>query len=80
MHRHVIDHGHNFARSVKHRAGIVATFFDVGGKCGAPQGSAHLFRYGVKETFEYFQFNGIAHTYKTLPLMTLITRIFADLI
>src|SRR5690348_16786062 len=61
MHGHVVAHGDNFARAVKHRAGIIAPFLDVGRKRGAAQGSAHLFRNGVEKTLEDLQFNGIAH-------------------
>src|SRR6478609_3556936 len=61
MHGHVVAHGHDFARAIKHRAGIVATLFDVGGKRGAAQRRAHLFRNRVEKTFEDLQFNGIAH-------------------
>ena len=66
MHRHVIAHGNHFARAVKDRAGIIAAFFDVGRKCGAAQGRAHLFRNGVEEAFEDFQFNRIAHSQSLL--------------
>src|SRR5579859_6696911 len=61
MHGHVVAHGHNFARGVKHRTGIIPAFLDVGRKRGAAQSSAHLFRNGVEKAFEDFQFNGIAH-------------------
>src|SRR5437588_653386 len=61
MHGHVVAHRDHFTRAVKYRAGIVATLFDVGGKRGAPQRGAHLFRNRVEKTFEDLQFNGIAH-------------------
>src|ERR1041385_8702 len=78
MHRHMIAHGDHFTSTAKYSAGIIAALFDVGRKCRAAQRGAHLFRNGVKQTFKDFQFNRIAHSYKTLPLMTLITRIFTD--
>jgi hypothetical protein len=80
MHGHMIAHGNNFARAVKDSARIVATFLDVGRECRAAQSGAHFFCNGVEKTFEDFQFNRIAHDYKTLPLMTLITPIFTDLL
>src|SRR5438445_10852247 len=61
MHGHVVAHGHNFARAVKHRAGVVAPLFDIGRKRGAAQRRAHLFRNRVEKTFEDFQFNRVAH-------------------
>src|SRR5579859_1508969 len=61
MHGHVVAHSHNFTRAVEYRARIVAPLLDIGGKRGAPQRSAHLFRNGVEKAFEDFQFNGIAH-------------------
>ena len=61
MHGHVIAHGHDFARIVKHRAGVIAPLFDVGRKRCAAQGRAHLFRNGVEKALENLQFYGIAH-------------------
>src|SRR5689334_3668789 len=61
MHGHVVAHGHNFTRAVKYCARIITAVFDVGGKCGTAQRSAHFFRNGVEKTFKDFQFNRIAH-------------------
>src|SRR5580698_7605805 len=61
MHRHVVAHGNHLSRAIKYCAGIIAALFDVGRKRRPPQRSAHLFRNGVKEALEYFQFNRIAH-------------------
>jgi hypothetical protein len=57
----MIAHGDNFARAIKHGAGIVATFFNVGRKRRAAQCRAHFFRNGMKQTFKDFQFNRVAH-------------------
>ncbi len=56
---HVVAHGENFTRSVKHGAGIVAPLLDVGRKRGAAQRRSHFFRDGMKEILENFQANGI---------------------
>jgi hypothetical protein len=56
---HVIAHGDNFALAVENCAGIIAPLFDVGRKCGPPQRRSHLFRYGVKDVFEDFEFDWI---------------------
>ena len=61
MHWHMIAHGDDFARAIKHCARIITTLFDVGRKRGAAQRRSHLFRNGVKKALEDFQFNRIAH-------------------
>src|SRR5207248_2016549 len=61
MHRHVVAHGHHFAQAVKDRTGVVPAFLDIGRESRAPQRSAHLFRNGMKDAFEDFQFNRVAH-------------------
>jgi hypothetical protein len=59
MHRHVIAHCNHLACTVENRAGVVAPLFDIGRKCRAPQGCAHLFCNGVIQVPENFQFDGI---------------------
>src|SRR3981081_2901233 len=61
MYRHVIAHGDDLAGSIKHRARIVATLFDIRRKRRASQRRSHLFCNRVKEAFEDFQFNRVAH-------------------
>jgi hypothetical protein len=60
MHRHVVAHGDDFPLAVEDRAGIIAPFFDVGGKCGTAQRGAHFLGNGVEEVLEDFQFDGVA--------------------
>jgi len=60
MHWHVVAHRDHFAIAVENRAGIIAPFLDVGRKCRAPQGRAHLLSDGVVEVLEDFQFHRIA--------------------
>ncbi len=55
MHGHVVAHGEDFAGGVVDRAGIIAAFFDVGGKSGAAEGRAHFFGDGVKNIFKDFE-------------------------
>jgi len=63
MHWHVVTHRDNFAIGIENGAGIVATLLDVGRKCGAAQGGAHLLRYGVVKVLENLQLNGITRHY-----------------
>ena len=63
VNRHVIAHGNYFAVGIEHGAGVVEAFLDIGGESGSTQGRAHLFRNGVIDILEYFEFDGIAsHT------------------
>src|SRR5579862_142412 len=67
MHRHVVTHGNHFACTVKHSAGVVAPFFNVGRERGPPQCSAHFFSNGVEKVLEDFQLDGIAPHGRSLP-------------
>ena len=55
MYGHVIAHGKNLAVGIVNGTGIIAAFFYVGRKCGAPKDGAHFFGDGVEDIFEYFQ-------------------------
>ena len=60
MHRHVVAHRDHFARAIKHRARIIAPFFDVRRKRSPAQRRTHLLRNGVIQVLEDFQFDRIA--------------------
>ena len=55
----MVAHCDHLAVCIKDGAGVVAPFFDIGGKRGAPQGRAHLFGNGVVDILEDFELDGI---------------------
>ena len=60
MHGHVVAHGDDFTVCSEDGAGVVAALFDVGRKCSASQGCAHLLGDGVVEIFENLELNGVS--------------------
>src|SRR5258708_24742779 len=59
MHRHVITHRKNFSSAVEDRAGVVATFLDVGRESRTAQRRSHFLGDRVKQVLKDFQASGI---------------------
>ena len=55
----MIAHGDDLSLGIEHGAGVITTFLDVGGKRRAAQGCSHLFRDGVVEILEDFEFDRV---------------------
>src|SRR5690349_5328726 len=61
MDRHVVAHRDRLSSAVEYRAGVVATFLNVGRESGSPKRGAHFFRDGVEDVLEDLEFDGISH-------------------
>ena len=69
MHGHVIAHGNDLSRGIEHRAGVVATFLDIGRKRSAAQRGSHFFSDGVIKVLEDGEFDRIAHEICNLVIL-----------